>query len=258
MKHALVTGGTSGIGNGVAHQLAEQGWKVTLVGRNVKRGTSIADAIGGKFIGADLSLMSEVNRLSLLVEEPLDALILCAGGVSFHSKPILTTEGLETTFASNYLSKFALSEWLHSRINPNGCIVMVGGNGKYSNAPSDWNTPHPSFKAAFKSALAVDSFAARFAKLNKEIRVHTCYPGMVRTNLMHDAAAPIRLVTWLLSKPVEKGSSYITRLVTEEHQEVHWKLDTPMNIYNPLSEEAVDSLWAYSKDTLNNIVPNND
>jgi NAD(P)-dependent dehydrogenase (short-subunit alcohol dehydrogenase family) len=248
---ALITGGTSGIGYGVARQLAERGWDVTIVGRSVERGTQIASDLGGTFIRADLSLMSEVSRLAEQIEDPIDALVMCAGGVSTRSEATVTLEGFETTFACNYLSKFALSQMLLSQIKPGGCMLMVGGNGKTKNVSTEWATHHPSYKAAYKAALAVDIYASLLASRTTHVRIHTCYPGMVRTDLLKDASAPIRLLTKLLSAPIEQGSSYLTRLILEQRPAVQWKQNTPLHFAPPLPVgQHADNLWAYSQQTI--------
>jgi len=246
--NALITGGTSGIGSGVARYLARSGWNVTLVGRDRERGARIAAETAGTFLQADLSLMSEVHRIAGQVEASFDALILCAGVVSMRSNPSLTAEGLETTFATNYLSKFAISQLLLPKIMADGCIVMVGGNGKYANASTDWATPQAGLKAAFKAALAVDLYASRLASQTPHLRVHTCYPGMVQTNLFRAAPLPIRLVTKLFGAPIERGSAHLTRLVLEHHPEAHWNQATPRQVSPALpAGSAVETLWDYSQ-----------
>jgi NAD(P)-dependent dehydrogenase (short-subunit alcohol dehydrogenase family) len=250
---ALITGGTSGIGFGVASQLRERGWDVTIVGRNARQGTEIASRIDASFIQADLSLMSEVQKLvnlMNLMDEPLDALVMCAGGISMRSELTLTPEGLETTFATNYLSKFALTQLLLPSIKPDGCILMVGGNGKTKKVSTDWSARDSSFKAAYKSAHAVDIYASQLAKRSKNIRIHTCYPGMVRTNLLKEAALPIRLMTRLFSGPVTKGSSHPTRLITTKTSGVHWNQDKLMSFSPPLpTDKIANELWEYSEQT---------
>lgn len=250
--HIVVTGGTSGIGNGIARLAAGSGWKVTIVGRNRTLGAKLASELGGEFIRADLSLMSNVRKLAARIDGPIDALVMCAGGVSTSQSIHLTDEGLETTFATNYLSKFALSQLLlqQNKIVSGGSIVMVGGNGVHKKVSTAWAEPHVGLQAAYKSALAVDLYASYLARRLPEYRVHTCYPGMVRTNLFRDAALPIRLLSRLLGKPISKASSYLGRLILEKHTEVHWKLDRPMRFTPPLPiDQEAESLWAYSLQT---------
>jgi len=247
-KRALVSGGTSGLGYGVAKQLAARGWGVTIVGRDTERGAQIAAQIGGDFLRADLSLMSEVHRLARSVEGPLDALVLCAGGVSVRREPTLTSEGRELTFALNYLSKFALSQMLLPQLALGGCVVMAGGNGAYQRASTAWATRDAGVPAALKAALAVDIYAAQLASRAAHVRVHTCYPGMVRTNLFKDASFVFRLMARLFGVPIEQGSAHLTRLIVERYDHVHWRQRQPSQLAPQLAAgQAANDLWDYSQ-----------
>jgi short-subunit dehydrogenase len=70
-KTALVTGGTDGVGKAIARGLANVGSKVIVVGRDLEKGNRAASEVrqstdnpAVEFIGADVSLMTEVNRLA--------------------------------------------------------------------------------------------------------------------------------------------------------------------------------------------------
>jgi NAD(P)-dependent dehydrogenase (short-subunit alcohol dehydrogenase family) len=54
-KVAVITGGSSGIGEGVARHLAGRGARVVLADIDDARGTAIADELGGRFIHTDVS-----------------------------------------------------------------------------------------------------------------------------------------------------------------------------------------------------------
>ena len=60
---AIVTGGASGIGKAVAEALADGGDRVVVADLNAAAGNDFADAIGGHFVKADLSLRSDCKRL---------------------------------------------------------------------------------------------------------------------------------------------------------------------------------------------------
>ena len=248
--NALITGGTNGIGYGTAKHLAEQGWTVTIVGRNETRGQQIANEIKGRFIQADLSLMAETIRVANEIQQSLDALVLCAGALLINPNQGLTAEGLERTFALNYLSRFALSQALLPRINPNGRMVMISGNGKHKNVLLNLDENYVGLKAAFRAALAVDLYAADLAHHVDNIRVHTCYPGMVRTNLVQEAALPIRLIVRLFGASIMDGSAHVARLVTEKHEGIHWDKSKPLQLALPsLDAKDINELWEYSQQT---------
>ena len=244
---AVITGGTSGIGYGVGQQLARHNWDVAIVGRNQQKGEQIADELNGRFLQADLSLISANITLAQKITEPIDALILCAGALFDDNAP-LTAEGLEPTFALNYLSRFALSQQLINRMVLNGRIIMVSGNGRHKNSSTNWQEHQSGFDAAFKAALAVDLYAAEFARRHQDIQIHTCYPGWVKTNLLQNVALHMRLMTNLFASSIEKGSSYLVRLATEDHKVIHWNKDKLMTFSPPLpKQEVASNLWDYSQ-----------
>lgn len=245
---ALITGGTSGIGYGVAQQLAQADWNVTIVGRNITRGEQIAHEVNGKFVNANLSLLSDTIRLANELSDSFDAVVLCAGAIFPDEQP-QTAEGLEPTFALNYLSRFALSQALLPKMKEGSRFIMVSGNGKHKNTSTDWAAHHTGQAAAFKAALAVDLYAAELARRVEQIHVYTCYPGWVRTNLLQNAPLPTRLIFQLFGSSVQKGSAYLTRLVTETPTQVHWNKSTPMQFSPSLpTGDETDLLWTYSEE----------
>ena len=58
-KVAVVTGGTFGVGHGIAHALADCGARVFVTGRSVKEGTPVDQSITG--IRCDHRLDAEVT-----------------------------------------------------------------------------------------------------------------------------------------------------------------------------------------------------
>jgi NAD(P)-dependent dehydrogenase (short-subunit alcohol dehydrogenase family) len=115
---ALVTGGTDGIGEAIAHVLAGRGICVVVVGSNADKGAAAADELRRssgndrvEFLHADLSQMRNVDALAVQVSRrfpQLHYLVLCAS--IMRGEYTLTPEGIETNFAVNYLSRFALTQ----------------------------------------------------------------------------------------------------------------------------------------------------
>lgn len=58
---AIVTGGASGLGEGTARRLAQEGCKVTLFDLNAERGEALATELGGVFAKVDVSDVDNVR-----------------------------------------------------------------------------------------------------------------------------------------------------------------------------------------------------
>ncbi len=249
--NVVITGGTSGIGAAVVRELSQNGQHVSFIGRNRERGQAIAVETGGHFIQADLSLLRETQQVAAQFHEPIDSLILCAGGIGSKTTPLVTVEGFETLFATNYLSKFSLSQRLLPLLTANASIVMVSGNGRYKNASTAWQRAEKGLRAAVKAGLALDLYAQQLAKDQPNLRIHTCYPGMVRTNLFQHMALPVRLLMRLFGQSPSQASSYLTRLVNQRHEGVHWQKTKPMLLELPTtSSDLALELWNYSHSIL--------
>ncbi|MEU7852363.1 SDR family NAD(P)-dependent oxidoreductase [Nonomuraea sp. NPDC049141] len=117
----MITGGTDGMGKELARTYLRRGDTVVIVGRDKDKALP-----GARLIAADLSLVSENRRVidEINTAYPaVDALVLCAR--YFRSTRFVTAEGLEGTFALEYLSRYLLS---HGLTDP-GVIVNVSGPG---------------------------------------------------------------------------------------------------------------------------------
>lgn len=82
-RNALVTGGTQGIGETIAHQLAALGARVIITGRDARRGAEAAQRIGARcrFIACDIADPAEVERMfsDVEAEGPLHVAVNNAG-----------------------------------------------------------------------------------------------------------------------------------------------------------------------------------
>lgn len=119
-KKVLITGATDGLGRRTAGELASRGARVLLHGRDPERAAGVAREIGGKtgngnpdcYI-ADLASLEQVRDMAEQVRsgnERLDVLVNNAGVILPERRE--TENGVELTFAVNYLSHFLLTRLL--------------------------------------------------------------------------------------------------------------------------------------------------
>src|SRR5260221_7881835 len=122
-KTVLVTGSTDGVGRLVARQLAGQGARVLIHGRDRTRGEQLLKEIqaddhgSAAFLPADFSSLAEVRRLADTVRqeyERLDILInnagIGSGGAA--GKREASQDGHQLRFTVNYLAGFLLTKTL--------------------------------------------------------------------------------------------------------------------------------------------------
>ena len=124
-KTVVITGGTSGIGQAAAEQLARRGARIVLVARDPARAEAalgrlrrIAPDAGHALHLADLSRLHEMQRVGDTIAETeakVDVLINNAGAW-FHDR-VETEDGFETTFALDHLSYFVLAHALRESLS---------------------------------------------------------------------------------------------------------------------------------------------
>ena len=125
---AVVTGGSSGIGQEMARALALAGARVVLVARDQVRLVVAADTIrtaGGEvaWVPADLASRAEVKRAGEEAEKafgPPDILVNCAGVNLRPPLPDLSVEDWDLTLAVNLTAPFLLGQRFGPRMAARG------------------------------------------------------------------------------------------------------------------------------------------
>ena len=194
----LVTGASDGHGRAVAEALARAGADVVLLGRNPQKCETaqreIAEATGRKpdVLLCDLSNRPDVDRAAdqyLASGRPLHLLVNNAGLVNLHRK--VNAEGLEQTFAVNYLSMFQLTLRLfeRSRASAPARIVNISSDS-YKIARLDLDDlqlerGYSVSQAYARSKLAILYFSLELARRVEAtgVTVNAVDPGPIASNI---------------------------------------------------------------------------
>ena len=199
-KTVLVTGSTDGIGKATALGLAQMGAKVLLHGRDPEKGRRVHDEIARTtgndqldlFI-ADLASQRQVRRLAAEVMEKYESLhVLINNAGTFQVEHRLTEDGLETTFAVNYLTPFLLTHELLERLEESSPSRIINvASIAHLNAKVDWNNLqgerwYDGFEAYALSKLGIVLFTYELAKRLKgsAVTANCLHPGVIKTKLL--------------------------------------------------------------------------
>jgi meso-butanediol dehydrogenase/(S,S)-butanediol dehydrogenase/diacetyl reductase len=139
-KRALVTGGTSGIGEAIVRRLSEEGARVVFTGRDEVRGARVASGTGAHFARADArdagavtaSVDEAVSRLGGLDIAVLNAGVLCEALLSE-----TTDEQWDTVIATNFTSPFryARATLAALRATQGSMILVASDAGVWGETP---------------------------------------------------------------------------------------------------------------------------
>jgi NAD(P)-dependent dehydrogenase (short-subunit alcohol dehydrogenase family) len=222
-KAYLITGPTSGIGRSTALELAKHG-TVVLVGRDQGRLDEVRHTIerAGQHavpVVCDLSDPASARRAAAEIAAlhlPLAGLVNNAGIVQLRATK--NAQGWDTTFATNHLGPFALTEALVPHLPDGATVVFVCSGvedperrpavvagfrgGRYisaeASARGQWEPGGSALPGgdAYATSKQCDlATALAFARETPRLRFNAVEPGFIpATSLSRDAGAPRRLL----------------------------------------------------------------
>jgi len=228
-RTAVVTGATSGLGRAAAQQLAELGARVVLVARSPDKADlarrEIAAATGNDNIAvaqADLSLLADVRKLArqLLRDEPRIHVLVNNAGILLNERTP-TREGNETSFATNLLAPFLLTQLLLPRLRESSPsrIINVSSGGMYSTGVAvddlqyerkPWNGADAYARAKRALVIVTELWAEQLRDTG--VVVHAMHPGWADTPGVSASLPGFHAVTRRLLRTAEQGADTITWL----------------------------------------------
>ena len=207
-RHALITGGGTGIGAAAAEHLNAAGAKLSLLGRRIEPLKAVAEGLGGTAIQCDVT---DSDRVSAAFDEaraangPIDLLIVNAGiaeSAPFHK---MSRESWDRIIATNLTAAFdcaraAIGDLLKS---DSGRLVFV------ASVASLRGVPYAAHYAASKHGLLglMRSLAAEYAKTN--LTVNAVCPGYVDTPMTDQSVARVSEIT---GRSAEDSRGIITNM----------------------------------------------
>ena len=269
----LVTGATGGIGRAIALTANRFGARVLAVGRSAEKLSDLKQAAKHPTrlvpLSANLSLLAEIRRLPArrsVQARAIDVLVNNVGILSNQHE--MTDEGFETSFATNLLGPYVLTEALYDAdlLANDGIVVTVSSGGMYGSP----------LKLEPMNCLDPESFDGMAAyAMHKRAQVvltrwwndrwagkpsaHVMHPGWVDTAgvqtslpgfrrtlkaVLRTPAQGADTVLWLAKKrpePLVEGGIWLDRTIQSEH-EFAWTRRSP---HSP--EDLADYLRAMAE-----------
>jgi NAD(P)-dependent dehydrogenase (short-subunit alcohol dehydrogenase family) len=279
-RRAVVVGGTSGIGHGIAVRLAKANASVTIVGRDASRGAAIVDemkATGGsgshRFVPCDAFLLDNVRKTAETIRADTPALdiLVLSQGIGTMQGRTETSEGIDQKLALHYYGRMGFVGSLLPSLRAQAAaepafaprvltILTAGVHPPYAHYRSDPEVKtHYSLKNAADAGcmyndLAVDSLSRDPS--NKGIAFIHSAPGMVDTNIIRGLPTVVQWIAGLLrplSRSIHDSAEYLLGPVLGGGVKGGFLLkgsegqDVPVTA---LHEEAREFVWAHTKGVL--------
>lgn len=194
-KRAVITGGSEGIGFGIAQKFITNGAEVLLIGRSEKKLEKAKETLGNtnvRILQADLSCKKDTLKVSkeiLLYWDEIDILVNNAGMANFKAFEDVTPEEREILMSLNVDAPFVLTQKLLPALkNRKGNIINIGSYFANKSLP---NRP-ASIYAMSKGAIHTFTKSLAYELGQYNIRVNAIAPGTTHTPLVENVLSQMK------------------------------------------------------------------
>ncbi|MCC6875292.1 MAG: SDR family NAD(P)-dependent oxidoreductase [Sandaracinaceae bacterium] len=231
MRTFVLTGGTSGVGEATAAGLIDAGHRVVLVCRSLENGERVRRTLGPRveLVEGDLESQSSVRAAAAAILERyahLDGIANIAGIAP--AKRALSDDGIERTWATNFLGPYLLTTLLLDRLRRSAPARVVNVSGdthrkaKLSLGDPELRHGWTPWRAATQAALAkvIWTFALARELEGTGVTANTFCPGFVRSRLGRElpfyARAALALASPFAQSQQQGATTPLMLLLSEE------------------------------------------
>lgn len=186
-KIALITGGTSGIGEASAKLFAEEGATVIVVGRNKNKGAEIEKEIQkynpkSFYFECDITSNNQIGDLRKKIEEVFGRL-----DILFNNAGILETGALEDLTYEKWNSVYEINTTAQVMMCKNFMELLIKSHGVILNNASidglQYNARGRAYMYATSKAALIQFTQVLALNYSDTVRVNCICPGTTKTNL---------------------------------------------------------------------------
>ncbi|MFH7015561.1 SDR family oxidoreductase [Flavobacterium sp. FlaQc-47] len=183
-KVAVITGGNSGIGFGIAEAFKNEGASGTITGRNETTLNSAVETLGTSFISikGDVTNSNDLENIFKQTADKfgnIDVLVVNAGGV-VDGVPMGTIDAVNEATYDGYMdlnlkSVYFTVQKALAYLNDGASIILIGSSAAHRAAPG------MAIYGAAKAAVISLAKGLSLDLLPRKIRVNTLSPGSIDT-----------------------------------------------------------------------------
>jgi NAD(P)-dependent dehydrogenase (short-subunit alcohol dehydrogenase family) len=223
----VVTGASGGLGKALSIELARRGANVVMVFRDLGKGEVVRHEVVEKsgsdsvsLIVADLASLDEVRRLARDLAEDHSAIAaLIHTAAIYTARHRLTPDGLESMFATNHLAPYVLTRLLLPALQRGAPSRVVVVSAPSSSVPDFADLqgekqfrPLRAFGVS-KSGNLLFAFALARRLDPNAITVNAFHPGLMKSGLIAEMSAPLRVLINLFARPPESAARHLADLI---------------------------------------------
>lgn len=270
-KTCLITGATSGIGLQTAIALAGMGANVIGTFRDEKKAErarkTIQQTTGHNidFLYCDFTSFDSIRTFVENFNSKYDNLhVLINNAGIWETEKTLSTDGIEQTFAVNYLAPFLLTNLLADKMihSSPARIINVSSQiytqGKIDFEDLEFSEKYNGYKAYAQSKLAIMYFTQLLSEklIPFGITVNSLHPGVVSTGIfkkMNNFAVALLRLFLISSEKGAKTSVYLATSdeVSELSGQYFVKCKSQNNLHLHDFENVSQRLWQVSEQYVN-------